>query len=263
MNREEAKADALAKLREKGIVGDLAVSIADKLTADLIFDSDLVQMLHKERSHPLYEYATTQSGRSDDSTPPPEGKGWEENIDLYRGYYKHDNYVDNYWRREKKHALTDNIPIYDLPEVRVAKWYFAEVIARLREQYPAGVIAGGTGNSLTSKPEYVSTPTAFFHGSHQPGLLAYSPDIMNFVHAREWENFPFEPHEADTKNPVYIQLSPEDHPFELLIDGRDPENNSWARVKTKGGDWGDWVMISTNTPLPFHPTAWEKLTDMI
>lgn len=263
MNREQAKANVMVKLREKGIVGELAASIADKLTADLLFESELEKMLHERCCHPLYEYATKEGGKSDTEDYPPEGKGWVVNVDRHGGYYKHANYVDNYWRREKKHALTDNVPIFDLPEVRIAKWYFAEVIARLREQYPASVIVGGTGKSLTSKPEYVSTPMAFFHGNHQPGLLAYSPDIMNFVHDREWENFPFQPHESDTRSPVYIQLAPEDHPFELLIDGRDPENNSWARVKTKGGDWGDWVMISTNTPLPFHPTAWEKLTDMI
>lgn len=261
MNREEAKANVMAKLKEKGIVGELAASIADKLTADLLFDSELEKMLHERCSHPLYEYATKEGGKSDTEDYPPEGKGWEINVDLFNGYYKHANYVDNYWRREKKYALTDNIPIFDLPEVRIAKRNFAEVIARLREQYPANVIAGGTGKSLTSKPEYVSTPMDFFHGNHQPGLLAYSSDI--FFNAKEWESFPFRPHESDTHNPVYIQLSPEDHPFELLIDGRDPENNSWARVKTKGGDWGDWAMISTNTPLPFHPTAWEKLTDMI
>jgi hypothetical protein len=261
MKREEATANVLAKLKEKGIVGELAASIADKLTADLLFESELEKMLHERCSHPLYEYATKESGRSDSEYYPPEGKGWEINVDHYGGYYKHNNYVDNYWRREKKHALTDNVPIFNLPEVRIRKRDFAEVIARLREQYPAAVIHGGTGNSLTSKPEYVSTPTAFFHGSHQPGLLAYSPDT--YVLDREWENFPFHPHESDTRSPVYIQLAPEDHPFELLIDGRDPEGNSWVRTKTKGGSWGDWEQIATNTPLPFHPTAWEKLTDMI
>lgn len=263
MNREEAKANILTKLKGEGIVGALAATISEALTANILYESDLVEMLHKERSHPLYEYATTESGRSDDSTPPPPGNGWEVNIDHYGGYYKHDNYVDNYWRREKKHALTDDVPIFDLPEVRIAKMDFSLVILKLRAAYPAGVIAGGTGKSLTRKAEYMGGPTSFFHGNYQPGLLGYSPGVMEFTSARDWEKFPFKPRESTTSTPMYIFLAPQEHPFELLIDGQDPENNSWARVRTKGGKFGAWEQIVGQTPLPFHPTAWENLTEYI
>lgn len=259
MNREDTQTQVLKGLKEEGITGDLANRIATKVMSSLTFDSDLVALLHANCRHPLFEYATTESGRSDSDPPPPEGAGWEVNFDKDRGYYKHDNYVDNFWRRESKHRLTDNVSVEDLPPVAIPKRSFAEVLQRLREELFPDTIRGGKGSKLTHKPEYHRFIASFFNGG-QPGLAAYSPDSFA---VEDVSLFPFKPREQSVNSPNYILLAPVDHPFEILIDGQDPEDNSWIRVKTLGGALGDWTRVVAMSRLPIHPIAWEALTDMI
>lgn len=60
--------------------------------------------LHFRSSHPAYEYRTTEGQRKawDDADEPPEGEGWERNIDSGRdGWDRFDFHEESYWRRLK------------------------------------------------------------------------------------------------------------------------------------------------------------------
>jgi hypothetical protein len=62
--------------------------------------------LHRRCAHPGYEYATTQGPRKswDFSDEPPEGEGWERNLDAGRpgeGWERFDYYEESYWRRPR------------------------------------------------------------------------------------------------------------------------------------------------------------------
>jgi hypothetical protein len=62
--------------------------------------------LHRHCIHPDYEYATTTGPRKTwyDSDKPPEGDGWERNIDRgcpNEGWERFDYYEESYWRRPK------------------------------------------------------------------------------------------------------------------------------------------------------------------
>ncbi len=58
--------------------------------------------LHEASSHPSYEYATTEGQRKAwyDADTPPEGDGWERNVDAGRnGWDRFDFTEESYWRR--------------------------------------------------------------------------------------------------------------------------------------------------------------------
>lgn len=62
------------------------------------------QELHEHRAHPAYEYETTQGQRKawDYSHVPPEGEGWERNVDAGNpgeGWERFDYHEESYWRR--------------------------------------------------------------------------------------------------------------------------------------------------------------------
>lgn len=60
--------------------------------------------LHRICSHPDYEYATTQGPRKAwyDENIPPEGEGWEKNVDCgNNGWERFDYHEESYWRRKK------------------------------------------------------------------------------------------------------------------------------------------------------------------
>lgn len=60
--------------------------------------------LHFRSSHPAYEYATTEGQRKawDDADEPPEGEGWERNVDSGRdGWDRFECHEESYWRRLK------------------------------------------------------------------------------------------------------------------------------------------------------------------
>lgn len=63
--------------------------------------------LHARCAHPAYEYATTQGPRKrwDHSDEPPEGFGWERNVDAGRnGWERFEYHEESYWRRTKSPA---------------------------------------------------------------------------------------------------------------------------------------------------------------
>ena len=63
--------------------------------------------LHAKHSHPAYEYETTEGQRKrwDDQDVPPEGEGWERNVDAGRdGWDRFDYTEESYWRRLKPEA---------------------------------------------------------------------------------------------------------------------------------------------------------------
>ena len=60
--------------------------------------------LHARSMHPDYEYATTDGPRKSwhDEDRPPEGEGWEANVDRGRdGWERFDYHEEAYWRRRK------------------------------------------------------------------------------------------------------------------------------------------------------------------
>lgn len=57
---------------------------------------------HAEFAHPDFEYATTRGPRKDweYADEPPEGEGWERNVDAGRdGWVRFDFHEESYWRR--------------------------------------------------------------------------------------------------------------------------------------------------------------------
>lgn len=66
-------------------------------------------ILHAERRHPAWEYATTEGQRKawDDADTPPEGEGWERNVDAGRnGWDRFDYTEESYWRRRRPEHIT-------------------------------------------------------------------------------------------------------------------------------------------------------------
>lgn len=62
------------------------------------------QELHARRAHPAWDYATTEGPRKawDYADTPPEGDGWERNVDAGReGWERFDYTEESYWRRRK------------------------------------------------------------------------------------------------------------------------------------------------------------------
>jgi hypothetical protein len=71
--------------------------------------------LHARRAHPAYEYATTEGQRKafDAIDVPPDGDGWERNVDAGRpgeGWERFDYHEESYWRRIKPAALQQRVP---------------------------------------------------------------------------------------------------------------------------------------------------------
>lgn len=64
----------------------------------------LERWLHSRGMHPDFEYATTDGPRKafyDDE--PPDGDGWEANVDMGRdGWERFDYHEEAYWRRRKE-----------------------------------------------------------------------------------------------------------------------------------------------------------------
>ncbi|MEM7165996.1 MAG: hypothetical protein AAF581_11050 [Planctomycetota bacterium] len=62
----------------------------------------LESWLHSRCLHPGYEYATTDGPRKSwyDEDAPPEGRGWERNVDCGdQGWERFDYHEEAYWRR--------------------------------------------------------------------------------------------------------------------------------------------------------------------
>ena len=60
--------------------------------------------LHELRAHPDFEYATTTGPRKqwDLADEPPEGEGWERNVEAGipgEGWERFDYHEESYWRR--------------------------------------------------------------------------------------------------------------------------------------------------------------------
>lgn len=75
---------------------------ADEIRAEAAAMNDTE--LHAARRHPRYEYDTTEGPRKswDDVETPPDGDGWERNIDAGRnGWDRFDYTEESYWRRLK------------------------------------------------------------------------------------------------------------------------------------------------------------------
>lgn len=60
--------------------------------------------LHARCSHPEWEYTTTEGPRKawDDADQPPDGGGWERNIEVgWNGWEQYNLFEESYWRRRR------------------------------------------------------------------------------------------------------------------------------------------------------------------
>ncbi len=92
--------------------------------------------LHERRRHPEWEYETTEGQRKawDDIDTPPEGDGWERNVDAGRdGWERFDYTEESYWRRPKQvagQAVTADAPEHAEPPMPYG-------VAKLDKRYTA------------------------------------------------------------------------------------------------------------------------------
>ena len=57
-------------------------------------------LVHRMQLHPDYEYARTDGPRKASSDDPPEGEGWERNVDRgSNGFERFEYHEEHYWRR--------------------------------------------------------------------------------------------------------------------------------------------------------------------
>lgn len=102
----------LLKLQESGAATVGVEAMLDILNPLGIADPDVEQSvrkataeeLHRRCLHPDYEYATTEGPRKswDGYDDPPEGDGWERNVDAGRpgeGWERFNYHEESYWRR--------------------------------------------------------------------------------------------------------------------------------------------------------------------
>lgn len=102
----------LLKLQESGAATVDVEAMLDILNPLGIADPDVEQSvrkataeeLHRRCLHPDYEYATTEGPRKswDGYDDPPEGDGWERNVDAGRpgeGWERFGYHEESYWRR--------------------------------------------------------------------------------------------------------------------------------------------------------------------
>lgn len=67
----------------------------------------LEKFLHETQSHPDFEYVQTDGPRKNFDEHPPEGDGWERNIDKGRnGWERFDYHEEAYWRRVKSNQTS-------------------------------------------------------------------------------------------------------------------------------------------------------------
>lgn len=83
------------------ISDDLIAKLRERESSASAFDTDAA--LHERFTHPDFEYATTSGPRKAwyDSETPPEGDGWERNVDRCGGWERLDYHEESYWRRRK------------------------------------------------------------------------------------------------------------------------------------------------------------------
>ncbi|WNN96019.1 hypothetical protein SEA_HIRKO_69 [Arthrobacter phage Hirko] len=82
---------------------DGSYKTADEIRVEAAAMTDPV-ILHAERRHPAWEYATTEGPRKawNDADTPPDGDGWERNTAAGRsGWDRFDYTEESYWRRLK------------------------------------------------------------------------------------------------------------------------------------------------------------------
>lgn len=79
----------------------------------------LAKSCHARCVHPEYEYDTTETGRkTSEEGHPPEGHGWERNVDKGDDGWERFEYTEeHYWRRLKTDAEKDPMNPFNLPRV--------------------------------------------------------------------------------------------------------------------------------------------------
>lgn len=78
--------------------------MSDKKETDMERLVRLEKILHDREWHPDFEYDRTKGPRKawDYEDEPPEGEGWERNVDKgCDGWERFDYYEEAYWRRRK------------------------------------------------------------------------------------------------------------------------------------------------------------------
>lgn len=145
-NTPERVAENLQKLQDELNAGKTA---KEELRA-------LTSQLHSGQRHPDYEYTTVKRGRKQGDDTPPEGHGWEINVDINGDGFDRDDWNDIYfWRRLKTDAIKDGVSPYDLKPVTLPPVEHSVYLDLLRGHIGKGYMPSATADRYHSKPEYI------------------------------------------------------------------------------------------------------------
>jgi hypothetical protein len=103
MLKLKARKYVISQLKE---LNPEAIDIIDQMFEEIVVvDNRTEAELHRGFAHPDYQYAVTEGQRKrwDDADTPPEGDGWERNIEAGRdGWERFDFTEESYWRRKRE-----------------------------------------------------------------------------------------------------------------------------------------------------------------
>lgn len=252
----------------RGLEGKMFEQLAERLAeiAPIELETDLVHRLHEACNHPDYEYETTEAAYKGGYEKMPEkGEGWESNIDKSGGCDREDPVEYQYWRRPKHFAQTDEVNVWDLPGIRLEKIDFLPFLALLRNRIDEGRLLGGRkSEGFHSKYEYISRYGDLFN-SDTTEFYSYSWNVDDpSDNADKW---PFKLRDysvegSDNSKP-YLMLALPEHPFRILIDGTNPEENSWISVLRANKTYGPWRQLFKVTSLPINTYTLLKELDRL
>lgn len=264
---EKVKEAFMKEFADQGLEGKtfeaLALRLAE-LTPDVL-ESDLVKRLHANTCHPDYEYDSTEAAyKASYEKLPEKGKGWERNVDLDFGCTRSEPIEYQHWRRPKHYRLTDEIDVWDLPEIKLRKIEVTELLKRLRERLGDKRIAGGEPTDrFHSKYEYVHRYSEVFNSS-ETGLYAYSWTLEYGM--EDYTQFPFKLRDyvqEGAHHKPYLVLCLEDHPFRILIDCINPDDNSWVSVQRADKNYGAWTRLHVKALLPINQAVLEQALELL
>jgi hypothetical protein len=112
----DANAEHIARHDPARVLADITAKRAIIAYAAPTLEPQTDKQLHARHAHPAYEYETTEGQRKawDRADEPPEGDGWERNVDAGRdGWDRLDYTEESYWRR----PLPDGPPPPYVPTV--------------------------------------------------------------------------------------------------------------------------------------------------
>ena len=78
------------------------LALRTRVTALKTERDELARFLHARAMHPQFEYAMTDGPRKNFDANPPDGDGWECNVEVgHDGWERFEYHEEAYWRRRK------------------------------------------------------------------------------------------------------------------------------------------------------------------